>query len=174
MTSSPHIYHSPSHVNYFTFKFFIRLYLIYNVVPISAVQQRYPVMHAYTFPFLYYLLSQSIVRDWILFSVLYSRISLLIHSKCNSLHPLTPNSLFIPLPLLSPLATKSLFSMSASYINSNSQISFRLILLPPFLLQLIQFQEASPLPRLFQCIPTSKPGLEAGHLNAWLAVWDLR
>ena len=35
---------------------------------------------------------------------------LFIHSKCNSLHLPTPNSLSIPLLPLSPLATTSLFS----------------------------------------------------------------
>ena len=38
--------------------------------------------------------------------------SLLIHSKCNTLHLLTPNSQSIPLPPLSPWATTSLFSVS--------------------------------------------------------------
>ena len=40
----------------------------------------------------YYLPSCSIPRDWIQFPVLYSRISLLIHSTCNSLHLPTSNS----------------------------------------------------------------------------------
>ena len=37
-----------------------------------------------------------------------------MHSKCNSLHLLTPNSLSIPFPPPSPLITTSLFSMSVS------------------------------------------------------------
>ena len=41
------------------------------------------------------------------FPVLYSRTSLLIHSKCHCFYPATPNSSF-------PLATTSLFSMSVS------------------------------------------------------------
>ena len=51
----------------------------------------------HTFFFLYYLLSCSVPRDWMKFPVLYSRTSLLIHSKCNSLHLLTPSSQSIPL-----------------------------------------------------------------------------
>ena len=90
----------------------IKVELMYNVVPISAVQQHDPVLHRYTFSFLYYLPSWSIPRDWLWFPMLYSRITLLIHSKWNSLHPLTPNSPSIPLPPTSPLATMSLFSVS--------------------------------------------------------------
>ena len=85
----------------------ILLYLIYNVLSISAVQQRDPVKHLYiyiyvyvyiytyiyihthTLFFSYYLLSCSITSDWIEFPVLYSRTSLLIHSKCNGLQLLT-------------------------------------------------------------------------------------
>ena len=39
---------------------------------------------------------------------------LLIHSLCNSLHLLIPASHSMPLPIPSPLATTSLFSMSVS------------------------------------------------------------
>ena len=39
--------------------------LIHSVVPISAGQQSDPVIHIHTFPFLYYLPSCSIPRDWI-------------------------------------------------------------------------------------------------------------
>ena len=55
-----------------------------------------PYMYIHSF-FSYYLPSFSIARDLIQFPVLYSRTSLLIHSKCNSLHLLTPNSQSIPL-----------------------------------------------------------------------------
>ena len=61
-------------------------------MPISAVQRSDPVIDIHTFPFSYYLPSWSIPRDWIEFPVLYSRTSLLIHSKWNSLHLLTPNN----------------------------------------------------------------------------------
>ena len=60
------------------FHFFFKVYLICNVVPISAVQQSDPVIHTYPFFFSYYLPSGSIPRDWIEFPVLYSRTSLLI------------------------------------------------------------------------------------------------
>ena len=49
--------------------------------------------------FLLFLPSCCITNDWISFPVLYSRTSLLIHSKSNSLHLLTPN---FPSILLSP------------------------------------------------------------------------
>ena len=46
--------------------------------------------HTHTFFFSYYFPSCSIPRDWIKIPALFSRISLLIYSKCNSLHILTP------------------------------------------------------------------------------------
>ena len=70
-------------------------------------------IHTHIF-FSYYLPSCSVLQDWIQFPVLYSRTSSLIHSKCNSLYLLTPNSMFIPFLPLSSLATTSLFSMSES------------------------------------------------------------
>ena len=96
---TPSIYHF--FVSFKSFLIFL-LELIYNVVPISAVQQSDPVRNIYTFLFSYFLPSCSIPRDWIEFPVLYSRTSLLIHSKSNSLHLLTPNSPSIPFspPLL--------------------------------------------------------------------------
>ena len=81
--------------------FFIKIYLIYSVVSISAVQHSDPVLQINTFFFSCYPLSCSIPRDWIQFPVLYSRTSLLIHSKTNSLHLPTPNSQSLPLPTLS-------------------------------------------------------------------------
>ena len=87
--------------------------MIYNVVPISAVQQSDPVTHIYIYTFLFlcylHLPSWTTPRDWLEFPVLYSRTSLLIHSKHNSLHLQTSNSPSILLPLPSPLATTSLF-----------------------------------------------------------------
>ena len=99
---------------FFFFFFFIRVQLIYSVVPISAVQHSDPVIYIYTFFSSYYLPSCSIPRDYILFPVLYSKISLLIHFKCNSLHLLTPNFQSIPLSPHFPLTTTSLLSMSVS------------------------------------------------------------
>ena len=46
--------------------------------------------------YIYTHTSCSVQRDWIWLPVLYSRTRLLIHSKCNSLYLLTPNSLSIP------------------------------------------------------------------------------
>ena len=79
------------------FLIFIKVLLNYIVVSNSAVQQSDPVIYIYSYTHIsflsYYLPSCSI-------PVLYSRTSLLIHSKGNSLHLLTPNSQSIP---LSPL-----------------------------------------------------------------------
>ena len=65
---------------------------MYNVVSISAVQHSDPVIHIHTF---FFLIFSSLMfypkRLDIVFLVLYSRTSLLIHSKCNSLHLPTPN-----------------------------------------------------------------------------------
>ena len=75
----------------------------------SIVNQLYVYMFVFVCTTLFFshcLQSCSIPKGWIEFPVLYSRTSLLIHSKCNSLHLPTPNSLFIPLPLpYLPLAT---------------------------------------------------------------------
>ena len=57
------------------------------------VTQLYIYIHSFLS---YYLPSCSITSDWLEFPVLYSRTSLLIHPKRNSLHLLTPNSLSIP------------------------------------------------------------------------------
>ena len=46
------------------------------------------------------------------FLMLYSLAPLPIHSKCNSLHPKTPNSPSIPLPPPSPLGNQSLRSLA--------------------------------------------------------------
>ena len=43
----------------------IKVCLIYNVVPVSAVQQSDPVIHIYILFFLCYLPSWSIPRDWV-------------------------------------------------------------------------------------------------------------
>ena len=77
-----------SHVFYF----FIKGQLIYSVMLISSVQTQRP-NHTYThfFPpsIFHHVLSQ---RHWIWFPVLHRRTSLLIHSKCSSLHSPLPNS----------------------------------------------------------------------------------
>ena len=100
---------------YFLFIFFIKVQLTNKVVPISAVQQSASVIHTHIrILLLYSFPSWSILGDIIQFPMLYSRTLLFIHSKCNSLHLLTPNSQPIPLPHLSLLATTSLFSMSVN------------------------------------------------------------
>lgn len=42
-----------------------------------------------------------------------------------------------------------------------------------FLLQLHQFRKKSPLPRLLQCVPTRKPGIDVDHLIAEVAEWGV-
>ena len=79
--------------------------LIYRILSIPAVLQSDPV-YVYIIASLSHIHIQffpqyppsSIISDWIQFPVLYSRISLLVHSKCNSLCLLIPNSHSIPLP----------------------------------------------------------------------------
>ena len=78
--------------------FFITVWLICNVVLISAVQQRDPVVHIHTHS-LFYFSSWSVPRDWVEFHVLYSGTSLLIHSNRKHLHLPT---LCIPLPPPAP------------------------------------------------------------------------
>ena len=63
------------------------------------------VTHSYIHIFIlfsHYPPSCSITSNETEFPVLYSRISLLIHSRCNHLHLLTPNSKSIPLPHPTP------------------------------------------------------------------------
>ena len=77
-------------------------------------------IYLHTLFFSHFPPSCSITSDYIQFPVLYSRISLFIHSKYNSLHLLIPNSQSIPFPspwqpvhpIPFPLATTSLFSKS--------------------------------------------------------------
>ena len=90
-------------------------FLLYSIVTQS---QSDPVhlKEKYTFFFSHYPPSCSIARDQIQLPVLYSRISLLIHSKSNSLHLLTSSSQSTH-SLLSPLATTSLFSKSMHFFS---------------------------------------------------------
>ena len=91
----------------FCFLFFLRflsflLQLIYSILSITAIQQSDPGLHIDTFFFSHYPPSCSTTSDWIQFPVLYSKTSLLIHSKCNSLHLLSPKcspSHSLPFPL---------------------------------------------------------------------------
>ena len=83
--------------SFFFFKLTYRL--IYGVLLISVVQQRDFVAHIYTFFLKHSFPLWSIPGDWLQLPVPYSRTSLFIHSKFNSLHLLTPDSQCIPLPL---------------------------------------------------------------------------
>ena len=83
------------------FKNFL-LQLIYNVLSISAVQQSDPVLYTHTHTHILFLTLSIMFHHnyWTQFPVLQHRISLVIHSKWNSLHLLTPNSKSIPHPPL--------------------------------------------------------------------------
>ena len=73
--------------------------MIYDFVPVCPVQPNGPVIHIYThFPYIIFHPGQSQEIGYGQLPVQYSRTSLLIHSKCNSLHLLNPNSQFLPLP----------------------------------------------------------------------------
>ena len=91
--------------------FSIKVQLIYNALPISAIKLSDSVLHYIYIFFSYYPPSCSSPRDQIEFPVLHSRTSLLIHSKGNSLYLLNTNSPSIPLPPHSSLATTCLFSI---------------------------------------------------------------
>ena len=78
------------------FNFLLKL-VIYNIEPISAVQQRDSVIHIYTS---FFKILFSIPGAWIYFPVLYSQTLFFIHSKCKSPHLLIPNSQSISLTLL--------------------------------------------------------------------------
>ena len=60
-------------------------------MPVSALQQGYPVVHIYTFFFSYHPPSCSIPSNWTQFPVLHSRTPLPLRSKCKRLHLLTPS-----------------------------------------------------------------------------------
>ena len=73
---------SASKISYF-FLLLILLWFIYSFEAISAVQQSDSVIHMCIL-FLILFPSCSIPRNWIQFPLLYSRTSLLTHSRCNS------------------------------------------------------------------------------------------
>ena len=107
-------------LNYFLFLmfFFIEVELIYNVVSISAVQQGDSVIHRDILFFIFFSI-MVYPRRLDIVPCAIDRTLLFIHSKCNSLHLLTPNSLSIPVHTPS-LATTSLFSSSKSSLVFNS------------------------------------------------------
>ena len=82
------------------------------------------------FFFLYPSPSYSIPRDCTQFPVLYGRTSLPIHSKCNNLHQLTPNSQSIPLPLPPSLIFMFLFLDRLLFFPYNVLVFIVLWMLP--------------------------------------------
>ena len=152
-SSHPHGLQSdlfPLHHNW-NYNFLFLIQLIYNVFSVSTVQKYNTVIHmhtyihiyvyisiyththtyiyTHTFFSLYYLPLHSITSDWIQSLVLQSSTSLLIHSKCKSLHLLTPNSQSIS-PIPQPLAITSLFSMSTSLFLFSRQVHLCYVLDP--------------------------------------------
>ena len=71
--------------------------------------------------------SITVYHKWldIYLPVLYSRTSLLIHSKCNSLHLLSPNSQYIPLPL--PPSWQRGFQSSPNVLSHRAALNFESI-----------------------------------------------
>ena len=92
-------------------KNFIGVYLIYNFVLISGVQQSESVIHTHIF-FLFQILFPYRLLQNIEFPVLYSRSLLVIYFIYSSVCMLIPSSRFIPSHDVSPLVTISLFSIS--------------------------------------------------------------
>ena len=78
--------------NFFLVMIFIfSIIAVYSVLSILYCTVRWP-SHIYMYTFFFLTLSCSITSHQTSFPVLYSKIPLLIHSKGNSLHILTPNS----------------------------------------------------------------------------------
>ena len=88
------------------FSFFNLFFIVISPTTLFSptVQHGNPVTHTCIHNF--FLPLCCVVSISTLLSVLHSRISLLIHSKSNSLHPLTPSSQFLPLPPPSPREPK--------------------------------------------------------------------
>ena len=83
----------------FIFSVIVGLHCSVNFLLYSKVTQSH--IHVYIL-FVQYPPLCSITSDKIQFPVQYSRISLIIHPKCNNLHLLTPDSQSIPLPFPPP------------------------------------------------------------------------
>ena len=99
------------------FFIFIMIFIFWTIAGLqcsinSPLFSKLTQSHTYIY-ILFSHISCSIINDQIQFPVLYNRISLLIHSKGNSLHLIIILKFPIhPTPFPSPLATTSLFSMS--------------------------------------------------------------
>ena len=97
----------------FIFSIIVYLQCCFNFYCIANA----PVIYTYIFFFSDYPPSCSIISDWIKFPVLYNRISLLIHSECNSFVSIKPKFQIHPTPSPSPLTSTSLFSKSMSFFS---------------------------------------------------------
>ena len=96
-----HSYPKPNPCHHLFF-FSIEVWLIYNAMLISAVQQSDSFLHIYTLKILHCDLSQDIKYSSLCYN---SRTLLFIHSIYNSLHVLIPTSQVIPFLTPLPLAT---------------------------------------------------------------------
>ena len=126
MQESPHppsyAIHELSFGNLFNFLFyFTKVQLNYNIGFISTVQQSDAVIcrncmcasHTHTSLFIFSIMVYHRILNTL--PVLYGRALLLIHSVCNSLHPLTLNSRSIPSPPCSLLAVISQLSVFLNF-----------------------------------------------------------
>ena len=104
--------HRACHRAVFQQQFVSFILLKYNLQLISAAQRNDSVVCVYIHSFSFSFPSWFITGYQMQFPGLYSRTLLPIHSKCDSLHLLTPNSQPILPPLHAPLTTTSLFSVS--------------------------------------------------------------
>ena len=95
----------------------IKVWLIYNIVPISAGPQSHTYVcicmyiHTHTYIHIPYIIIHHNLSQGTGYSSLCYTVEhhwLCIHSKCNSLHLLTPGSLYTPVPPC-PLAVTSLY-----------------------------------------------------------------
>ena len=120
--------HFSEHYSYFLKLLFIylciELQLIYNTVLVSGVQQSDSVIHTHTYMYMYVYIyiyiyiyifkgyfPLQVLRDIVQFPVVYSKSLLVIYFIYSCMYLLipTPN---LSLPLLFPLVTVNLFSMS--------------------------------------------------------------
>ena len=102
LPSSPLIF---QHIVSFN-QLFIEVYLVYNVVLMSAEQQSDSVIiHSFS-KILFFIIFYHRISTIVLCAI---RRTLFTHSLQKSFHLLTPASYFMPLPVPSPLTTTSLY-----------------------------------------------------------------